>query len=82
MFVQTTATKKIQNLTKRVRCIPGGTSASKTISILIYLIAMAQSDKTPTLTSIISESFPHLRRGCIKDFLDILKQHNYFRDKD
>ena len=82
MFISTTATKKIQNLTKRVRCIPGGTSASKTISILIYLIAMAQSDKTPTLTSIISESFPHLRRGCIKDFLDILKQHNYFSDKN
>lgn len=81
MFQLTTATKKIKNLTKRIRAIPGGTSASKTISILIYLIARAQSDKVPTLTSIVSESFPHLRKGAIRDFLMIMKQHNYFKDE-
>lgn len=41
---------------------------------------MAQSDKKPTLTSIVSESYPHLRRGCIHDFLMIMKEHNYFKD--
>lgn len=65
----------------RIRAIQGGTSASKTISILLYLIARAQSDKTPTLTSIVSESFPHLRRGAIRDFLMIMEQHGYFNDK-
>ena len=67
-------------MAKRIRALPGGTSASKTISVLLYLIALAQSDKIPTLTSIVAESFPHLRRGCIKDFLDIMQQHNYFKD--
>lgn len=66
---------------KRIRAIQGGTSASKTVSIILYLIALAQSDKKPTLTSIVSESFPHLRRGAMRDFLNIMKEHNYFVDK-
>jgi len=68
-------------MTKRLRAVPGGTSASKTISILLYLIAMAQSDKKPTLTSIVSESFPHLRRGAMRDFLNIMKEHNYYKEE-
>ncbi len=79
-YQETTATAKIKNLSKRLRCIPGGTSASKTISILLYLIARAQSDTIPTLTSIVAESFPHLRRGAMRDFLQILKTHNYYKD--
>lgn len=81
MFQRTTATNKILSLNKRLRCIQGGTSASKTISILLYLIHRAQTDKVPTVTSIVSESFPHLKRGAIKDFLDIMIQHRYFQDK-
>lgn len=65
----------------RIRAIQGGTSASKTVSIILYLIALAQSDKTPTLTSIVSESFPHLRRGAMRDFLQIMQEHKYFQDK-
>ncbi len=66
---------------KRIRIVQGGTSASKTISIIIYLIALAQKDEEPTLTSIVSESFPHLRRGAERDFLMIMKEHRYFKDK-
>lgn len=80
MFLETTATDKIKKLSKRIRAIPGGTSASKTISILLYLIAYAQTDKTATLTSIVAESFPHLRRGSMRDFLSILKEQGYYRD--
>lgn len=67
-------------MTKRIRAIAGGTSASKTISVLLYLIAKAQSDTTPTLTSVVSESFPHLKRGSIRDFLNIMQEHGYFKD--
>ena len=81
MFIRTTATDKVIALRKRIRAIQGGTSASKTISILLYLIDRAQSDKKPTLTSIVSESFPHLKRGVMRDFLMILQEHNYFDDK-
>ena len=81
MFYQkTTATKKIIGLSKRIRCVQGGTSASKTISILLYLIARAQGDKNPTITSVVSESFPHLKKGAIRDFLDIMTSHGYFKD--
>lgn len=80
MYQQTTATKKIKSMTKRVRAVAGGTSASKTISILLYLIAKAQSDEKPTLTSVVSESFPHLRKGAMRDFLNIMQEHEYFDD--
>lgn len=79
MFSVTSATRKIASLKKRIRAVQGGTSASKTISILLYLIDKAQTDKSPKLTSIISESFPHLRRGAIKDFLLIMEEHGYFQ---
>lgn len=80
LYAETTATKKITRLTKRVRVIQGGTSASKTISTLLYLIALAQSDKTPTVTSIVSESVPHLKRGAMRDFKNILLAHHYWKD--
>lgn len=80
LFSETTATKKIVSLTKRIRACAGGTSASKTISILLYLIALAQSDKKPTLTSIVAESIPHLKRGAIRDFKNILQAHHYWKD--
>jgi phage terminase large subunit len=67
-------------LTKRIKGIAGGTSAGKTISIIQILIDKAQRDKTPTLTSITSESMPHLKRGAVRDFLDIMQSHHYFVD--
>lgn len=82
MFTLTTATKKVAGLTKKIRAVQGGTSASKTISILLHLIHEAQSDKTPTLTSVVSESIPHLKRGAIRDFKNILKAHDYWRDSN
>lgn len=80
MFQIVTNTKKIASLKKRIRAIQGGTSASKTISILIGLIEYAQKDETPTLTSIVSESMPHLKKGCIRDFKNIMKAHNYWKE--
>ena len=81
-FQVTTATKKIASLNKRIRAIQGGTSASKTVSILLYLIDKAQSDKKPTITSIVSESIPHLKRGAMRDFKNIMKEHNYWKESN
>lgn len=80
MYRITTALRKLKKLTKRVKGIAGGTSASKTISILQILIDKAQRDEKPTITSITSESMPHLKRGAIRDFLNIMQEHNYFND--
>lgn len=80
-FVITTATKKISRLKKRIRAVQGGTSAGKTIGILEVLIDLAQRDETPTITSVVSESFPHLKRGAILDFLSIMSTQGYFQEK-
>lgn len=79
-YLITTATKKIASLKKRIKALPGGTSGGKTIGTLEVLIDLAQRDTSPTLTSIVSESFPHLRRGCIRDFLNIMQEHKYYKD--
>lgn len=79
-FQETTATKKLQKLNKRIRGVAGGTSASKTISILLILIDYAQSTDNE-LISVVSESFPHLKRGAMRDFLNIMQTHHYFKDR-
>lgn len=79
-YIPTTSTFKLAKLRKRIKGVAGGTSAGKTISIIQILIEKAQLDKTPTLTSITSESMPHLKRGCIRDFLDIMQDTNLFED--
>lgn len=81
MFQITTATKRIAELTKAIRGVAGGTSASKTISILAYLIDYGQSHENE-LISVTSESMPHLRRGARRDFQDIMKTQRYWRDSD
>lgn len=80
MFTRTTATEKILQLRKRIKAVAGGTSAGKTISIEQILIDLAQTDASPTLTSIVSESFPHLKRGSMRDFLNIMQDAGYYQD--
>lgn len=75
----TTATNKIFNLNKRIRAVSGGTAASKTISILVWLIDYAQSTKDE-LISVVSESYPHLSGGAMLDFENIMKAHKYWND--
>lgn len=100
-FAQTTATKKIARMRKRIKAIQGGTSASKTISTLLILISEAQHDYncdncgkhgcqnaahksswilSPKITSVVSESMPHLRRGAMRDFLNIMHEHHYYKE--
>jgi phage terminase large subunit len=80
-YAETTALRKIANLDKKIRCIQGGTAAGKTIATLLFLIAMAQTDKSKTLTSVVSESIPHLKRGALRDFKNIMQAHNYWSDE-
>lgn len=79
-YAITTATQKLASLTKRIRAIPGGTSAGKTIGIEQILIDLSQQDKEPKLTSIVSESIPHLKRGTIRDFKNMMQAHRYWRE--
>jgi phage terminase large subunit len=79
MFKRTTATNKVLALKKRIKIIQGGTSASKTYSILAVLINKAINNPNLEI-SVVAESIPHLRRGALKDFIKILKWTNRYSD--
>lgn len=79
MYQVTQATKKLLKLKKRIRCVCGGTSASKTISILMILIDYSQSNRNKKI-DIMSESYPHLEDGAIADFKRIMIDRGYWRD--
>src|SRR3990167_1514608 len=59
---------------KRRMLLEGGTYSSKTWSALQFLIWLAQESLAPLTISIVSESLPHLKRGCIRDFFTILNE--------
>tara|TARA_R100001510_G_scaffold23284_1_gene20470 strand:- start:918 stop:2087 length:1170 start_codon:yes stop_codon:yes gene_type:complete len=77
---KTQALLKLRELKNRVRIIRGGSSAGKTIGIIAILIDYAIRNKGKEI-SIVAESIPHLRRGALKDFLNILKGLNRYDDR-
>jgi len=79
-FRDTKATQKIFALRKRIRAVCGGTSASKTISILIWLIDYCQTNHNKKV-DVMSESYPHLEDGAIKDFKAIMFDRRYWQDE-
>jgi len=78
-FQDTKATRQVFSLKKRIRALAGGTSASKTISILIWLIDRGQSGKGEVMT-VVAESVPHLKLGAIRDFRNIMVSNGYWDD--
>ena len=79
-FQKTTAQSKIARLRKRIRIVQGGTSSSKTFSIVPLLISYAIENPMSEI-SIVSESIPHLKRGAIKDFQKIMILCDLDRDE-
>lgn len=80
MFQKTTAQAKISKLKKRVRVVRGGTSASKTFSVLPFLIDYAIKNPKQEI-SVVAETIPHLRRGAMRDFLKIMDLIGMYRDE-
>ena len=80
-FKDVSAMRRIFNMTRRIRAVSGGTSASKTISILVWLIDYCQTKQSNTkLCHVVSESFPHLEMGAMLDFQNIMKDRGYWND--
>ena len=50
----------------------GGTRSGKTFAILQLLNDLVKYDKAGDITSVVSESLPHLKRGAIRDFEAII----------
>jgi len=76
---KTIALTKLRRLDNRIRIVRGGTSAGKTICILLILIDYAIRNPNKEI-SVVSESIPHLRRGALKDFLSLLKSLNRYKE--
>ena len=53
----------------------GGTRSGKTFANLQAIFELAIQDKVPTITSVVSETFPHLKRGAIRDFAVALGEY-------
>ena len=77
---KTSALNQLRELKKRIRIIRGGSSAGKTFAIIAILIDYAIVNKGKEI-SIVAESIPHLRRGALKGFLNILKGLNRYDDR-
>ena len=80
MFKKTQALYKLLELKNRVRIVCGGTSAGKTICILLILIQDAIKNKGREV-SVVASTVPALRRGVLKDFLKIMKTTNRYKEE-
>src|ERR1035437_4783393 len=71
----------LKNLQAETRLVvnQGGTSSGKTWSILQLLIVMAIRNKQHI--SICSSTLPHLKKGALRDFINILLSLNLYDEK-
>ena len=62
----------------------GGTRSGKTYSILqtfiLALVEEVNKGKPATINSVVSESMPHLQRGAIRDFKQIMEVEGLWED--
>lgn len=72
VFFESAKALKSDDVSIIVNC--GGTRSGKTYGILqlLYLTACTDKNKNKVI-SIVSESLPHLKRGCIRDFERIME---------
>lgn len=60
----------------------GSTRSSKTYSVLQLLYLIACQSEAPRTISIVSESMPHLKKGCIRDFQEMLMRDDKWEAKN
>lgn len=83
MYSVTTSLEKIDAMDARTCVVQGGTSAGKTIAILMILIDLSFEVRGKVI-SVVTDTFPNLRRGAMRDFSQILertKRSRYFESK-
>lgn len=74
-MVITTAFEKICSLrAARNKVIQGSQGAGKTYSILLRWVLLAAKSKEVQLCSVVTDTFPNLRTGAIKDFQTICEK--------
>lgn len=59
----------------------GGARSGKTFAEMQLIAILAHKDKSPTITSVVSDNLPHLKRGAIRDFKAALIDMGLWRDE-
>ena len=73
--------KHLQQSEKRITVEQGGTRSGKTYNILLWIIlAYSHQNKGKTIT-ICRKTFPALRASVMRDFIDILRSLNAYREE-
>lgn len=62
----------------RVIALKGGTRSGKTWAVIQFLNYLARKSKKQRLISVVSETMPHLKRGAIRDFENMLKEEGAY----
>jgi phage terminase large subunit len=66
---------------KRIIVEQGGTRSGKTYNILLWLIFYYTERNTDKTITICRKSFPSLRASVMRDFFDILRNHDLYREE-
>lgn len=66
----------------RVIALKGGTRSGKTWATMQLLDYIGRKSKTPRLISVVSETMPHLKRGAIRDFKNMLETEGAYNQKN
>lgn len=62
----------------RVIRLKGGTRSGKTWAVIQLADMIARKSKRPRLISVVSETMPHLKKGAIRDFKNMLEADNVY----
>lgn len=72
----------LDNSKKRITIEQGGTRSGKTYNILLWLIFGYALKNTGKTITICRKTYPALRSSSMRDFFDILKEHEIYNEAD
>jgi len=67
---------------KKIIIEQGGTRSGKTYNILMWIIFQYCAENKNQIVTICRKTFPALRATVMRDFLDILRNNNLYREED
>ena len=67
---------------KRITIEQGGTRSGKTYNILMWIIFDYTSKNIGHTITICRKTYPALRASCMRDFFDILKKYELYKEED
>lgn len=72
--------KHLENSTKRITIEQGGSRSGKTYNILMWLIFAYSNRNSGKTITICRKTFPALRASSMRDFFDILKKYDLYKE--